>query len=105
MAQDRRWKVLWLSPECMLLPIQLWLNSCIVSRPIGVCIPEGCEVVDVAYDWNRRQFGLRLQHPSFPEVPDGAYAPELIAHDVEWRAYQTRIEEGVRPELVIVKED
>lgn len=40
-------------------------------------LPEGYVVERVLYDWSRRQFDVMVSHPSFDEVPDGKYAPDI----------------------------
>lgn len=42
-----------------------------------VDIPEDVKVEAVHYSFQRNSFGFVLTHPTFPEVPDGMYAPSL----------------------------
>jgi hypothetical protein len=40
-------------------------------------LPAGCRVLSVTHDWSSCQFGFLLEHPDFPEVPEGATIPPL----------------------------
>lgn len=66
-----RFKMLAISPELLL---QLLFDS--RPHPVEVTgLPDECSVCGVMYDWSRRAFLFRLEHPSFDEVPLGAEIP------------------------------
>ena len=83
--------ILWLSPEDVLGLFRRHRRD-VVTFPIleaahtpegrRVPIPEGVEIHDVFYDWQRRQFGFRLYHDSFAAVPAGKVPPSLFMPDL-----------------------
>ncbi len=50
-------------------------------------LPAGYEVIAVETDWKDRLFKILVAHPSFEEVPNGAYIPYYEGRDV--RAVRT----------------
>lgn len=76
-TKGRRWRVLWVSPEMVmqsLFPMRYKVEVKLVDGP-----PDGVEVSDVTYSWERQAFGFRLYHPSFDEVPEGEFSPTIEA--------------------------
>lgn len=76
---SRRRQLLRLSPEAVLRGVFGWGQG----LPMVLCIPRlegipaGVKVLDVGYDPMARSFTFLLEHDSFDEVPDGAYAPPV----------------------------
>lgn len=63
------------SPSCEFLQI-----------PDGIDIPADAEVLAVEASTLRRAIGVLFAHPSFDEVPEGAYVPEVGGWDHPWRS-------------------
>jgi hypothetical protein len=70
-VKDRRWKILHVDPNEILLVLRHWRTASFVYRLTGGDIPEDAVVVDLQADWYRKTIALRLWSASFPEVKDG----------------------------------
>lgn len=88
MKPIRRVYTLWIEPDAIVTIFGLWnrqhghfclpqLQDAVDDDGNKVVIPDDVVVSDATYDWHRRSIGLHISHPSFPEVPDGVYAPSL----------------------------
>lgn len=82
---ERRWKVLWIDQDALWGALAPLGQTGVRYQPYFVGVPEGARLVDVCYDWQRRSFGLRLEHPSFEPVLDGQEAPWFGPGAVEFR--------------------
>lgn len=43
----------------------------------AVPFPPGSRLLGVDYSWPHQSFGFMVEHEEFPEVPDGAMAPDV----------------------------
>ncbi len=86
MTCERRAYVVWLTPEAVLALFQwrsfdrIRLPELTAGRGLRgerVEIPGDVKIMGATYDWARAAIGLRLEHSSFPSVPDGAECPTL----------------------------
>lgn len=87
---ERRWKILWLSQDAVFTLLGGWHGFQFVALPVFQ-LPTGerCGVVDVCHSWERKCFGIRLYHESFPEVASGDHCP-TINPDVVLRIMELR---------------
>ena len=60
------------------------------------------EILDVFYDPRRKQFGVGLAHPSFPEAPEGCPLPNAVLTEVLIRACPATQESADGPVIVEV---
>lgn len=72
---EGRMKIAWFSPRDVMEILCFTKSHSIISRPHQ--IPEGAELMNVAYDPSRRAFGAIFYHESWPAVPDGAILPAI----------------------------
>ncbi len=73
---SRRWKYVSVTPESVLDVLSLGISPFVV-RIAFPPLPKGYRVMDVNYNWSNRCFDVRVEHESFPEVPDGEETPRL----------------------------
>jgi hypothetical protein len=77
----------WRHHEFLALP---WLERATDANGNRVDLPPDYRITDATFDWYRRAIGLRIEHESFPEVPDGEHCPPLYFREVTIRAVKVR---------------
>jgi hypothetical protein len=86
--RSRRVYTLWIEPQAIVELFSLWnrqsgcfclpqLQDAVDDQGNKVKIPFDVAVEDACHDWSHASIGLRISHPSFPEVADGMIAPSL----------------------------
>ena len=102
-SPERRWRILWISEQDHLAIFTQFRNLRALCIPQLANIPGECKVVDIHHSWERRQWGLRLEHPSFDPVPDGTITPDLEdKFSIVWKMYRIVTDEE-KNEASIVK--
>lgn len=65
-------------------------------------LPADARVVDATYCWDRGMIGIRVEHESFPEVPEGEVTPWLPLTEVRIEVLPARQDTEDGPILVEV---
>jgi len=74
--RERRTKLYYVDPECLLMflrSMDQWPLA--FTRGIVEGLPEGAELEDVRYDYDRRSLAVLVWHKDFPIVPNGGLTP------------------------------
>jgi len=82
--RERRYKVFYMSPELL---IAAGMGGKVAGEPgnqitefVSCDLPEGAEIVDVTYCWERRAFGFRVWHQAWDIILEGHTIPELTVN-------------------------
>lgn len=77
-APERRYKILRVTPELIADALLNHVQIDDVVNTIAVeGIPSGCEIESMGFDPMHRRVWIRLYHPSFAEIDEGAMIPVL----------------------------
>ena len=68
--ESNRYKIMFINHRQMM---KLITGECVIKN-----IPEFTKIIDFRENWmNKRGFEILIEHPSFPEVPEGVMIPEI----------------------------
>lgn len=112
--QSRRQIIVYVRPDDILMLFSRCVGSgyiCLASLKEAadifgnkVDIPDEADIEDVAYFWERKQFGLRLSHSTFAEVAEGEMAPAVYLKLTAITAHRTHRERPDDPDSPLVIE-
>lgn len=79
----RRVKIFPVDERALIDILSCWKGGKFITLPNSPVIPDGCRFVSAHHSWECRALMVMLEHPSFPEVPDGAEPPrgEFIEYE------------------------
>jgi hypothetical protein len=112
----RRYIVLWVNSECIVQLMGGWnqhlkrggfialptlQEACWLDDGTYLPIPKDVAVLDATHSWERRAIGLRLAHPSFPEVADGMFPRSAALKMV--MVHARRAEQADADSLVVIE--